>query len=153
MLLNRAAQLLQTLSPRLIFKEYLLDECSSKIALSNKIEIYRRNDLQWNQNFSELYPAFILKWRGYDFTNPTLSKVYVSVDLDVLKVGYVECDWQDNSSALSVTDVIKIINQISQKSKIVAADICGAANCHESTLRLITSLYECLRKSIIRSHA
>lgn len=132
---------------------FLLDECASKIPLSNKIELYRRDDLQWNPNFPELYPAFILKWRGYNFANPSLNEVYVSIDLDVLKVGYVECDWQDNSSTLSVSDVIKIINQISQKSKIVAADICGAANCHKSTLRLMTLLYECLRKSITRSHA
>lgn len=133
-----------------IEKIFLLDECYLDIPVSNKVELYYRADLKWKQNFSEVYPAFILKWKGYNFDNPVIGEVYVSIDLDVLKVGYVECDGQDSSSVFSVSDIIRTINQISQRSKIVAADICGANGCHKPTLRIIKILYESLRESIDR---
>lgn len=127
---------------------FLLKEYSSKINVSHKIEIFQRQDLPWKPSFPELYPALILKWRGHSFSNFSLHKVYVSIDLDVLRTGLAMCDWQDALSALAVEDILQKLEEISRQSSVVAGDICGIAYYHEPTLRTISIIYKGLRESI-----
>jgi len=131
-----------------IEKVFLLEEYSSKIDVSGKIEIFSRRDLRWKTSFPELYPALVLKWRGCRFNSFNLDEVYISIDLDVLKAGLVECDWQNSLSALTVEQIVQNLKQISRRSKVFAGDICGIASYHKATLRTIGIIYESLRKSI-----
>ncbi|MEM3955271.1 MAG: hypothetical protein QW424_00775 [Candidatus Bathyarchaeia archaeon] len=132
-----------------IEKVFLLDECSEHVRLlekPKKIELYHRSDLQWNWD-SSFYPAFILKWSDFRL-NMAPSEIYVSIDLDVLRPGIVECERSDVTSILTLEDVINAIEEIGKRSRIFAGDICGIYRYHKPTLNVIKTLYEKLREYI-----
>ncbi|MEM1883586.1 MAG: hypothetical protein QXE14_03180 [Candidatus Bathyarchaeia archaeon] len=132
-----------------IEKVFLLDECSEHVRLlkkPKKIELYHRSDLQWNWD-SSFYSAFILKWSDFRL-NMAPSEIYVSIDLDVLRPGIVECERSDVTSILTLEDVINAIEEIGKRSRIFAGDICGIYRYHKPTLNVIKTLYEKLREYI-----
>jgi len=113
---------------------YILDEMNYK---NVKSRTFTRRDLIHEPFAPDLYAGAIIKFKSFSLSDLDFNKVYISIDLDVLKIGLLHTPWTDDFSLYTISELLNEIRKIIKKYEVIGIDICGPDYLDIETLKNI----------------